>query len=75
MHQQIHVLINKIKCIKTFAPLTLLRLPAMVLFIITFANSCFSPPIFNSKINDTNNVDLKDNEFSLITYNIQSAFG
>ena len=75
MNQQKRVLLNKIKRIKSFVTLNFLRLSAIVFFIIIFAYSCFSPPIFHSKINDANNVDLKENEFSLINYNIQSAFG
>jgi endonuclease/exonuclease/phosphatase family metal-dependent hydrolase len=37
--------------------------------------SCSSAPIFNPKVNDVNLGIEDDNEFSIITYNIQSVFG
>ncbi len=61
------VLGNKLKN-KIF--ILLLIILGIVLFI-----SCAPSPVFNAKINDSNNIELSPNEFSLITYNIASAFG
>lgn len=49
-----------------------------ILAVVTLAIlffSCSSAPIFNPKENDINLGVTGDNEFSIITYNIQSVFG
>jgi len=45
------------------------------LFIITTINSCSSSAEFNLKINDKNGRGIHNNEFSIITYNIQTILG
>jgi endonuclease/exonuclease/phosphatase family metal-dependent hydrolase len=47
----------------------------LLLLSFFFVVSCSPSPVFNAITNDSNNKKLSPNEFSIITYNIQTAFG
>lgn len=59
---------NKLK----FSKSKFIRLFGLVILLF---NSCSSYQPFNPKNNDSNNFPQNENEFSLITYNLQTVFG
>lgn len=56
-------------------PFKLSKKILLLILSIFFTVSCSPSPVFNARINDSNNKKLSANEFSIITYNIQTAFG